>query len=102
MANQNPQFRIAKDSPGLLIRFLRELTITNEDIDFGSIVLEDGSEWKLYLEGDALIRYVEATYPARIPCLCSFQCWEAKSANEEAEQIVVCRKLKPKAVGNSK
>lgn len=100
MTNLIPQFRIAKDSPGLLIRFLRELTITNEDIDFGAIVLEDGSEWRLYLEGDALIRYVEATFPAKIPCLCSFQCWEAKDSATEPEQIVVCRKLKPRAVAN--
>lgn len=89
-----PHFAVNIHAAGLKQRFLKELLISSEDIDLGFLTLPDGSEWKLYLEGDALIRYVERQYPTKIACLCSFQHW----AEPEDTQIVVCRKLSPKAV----
>ena len=94
----SPAFRCDSTDPELVTRFLRELVITELDIELGYLTLEDGSEWKLYLEGEALIRYVkfrEDFQDLRLPCLCSFQLW---GKSEERDYRVICRKLTPKVV----
>lgn len=94
----SPSFRCDATNPALQSRFLRELLITSTDLEIGFLTLEDGSEWKLYLEGDALIRYVQCREQfenLRIPCLCSFQFWESEN---DFDYRVVCRRLAPRAV----
>src|SRR5574337_463060 len=91
-------FRCSRLSSELKARFLRELVLTEADISLGYLTLEDGSEWKLYLEGDALIRYIQCREQfenLRIPCLCSFQFWESEN---DFDYRVVCRRLATSAV----
>lgn len=94
----NPSFSCDSSHPALHNRFLKELLITEADIILGYLTLNDGSEWKLYLEGEALKRFVRANSEIKIPCLCSFQHWEADSS---FDYRVICRKLAPKLVENS-
>src|SRR5574337_459521 len=91
----SPSFRCDSTNPALQARFLRELLITSTDLEIGFLTLEDGSEWKLYLEGEALLRYVKSEETFQIPCLCSFQHWEAAN---DLDYRVVCRRLAPRVV----
>lgn len=91
-----PSFVCSWQNPALQSRFLKSILLTQEDIDFGFLILPDGSEWNLYLEGEALARYIAAEAEAgfRIPCVCSFQHWATAT---ESVHRVVCRKQAPRA-----